>query len=109
MVITVINGTANVFNAKTYLEEQQEFQSMCDNYKQHADEVNAEKSPDKKAYYHRSQDTMILRMMKCGAETNVVVTIRNGSPFLDLEWQYEDRVIENSQGGTTHLQGWYLD
>ena len=109
MVITVINGMANVFNAKTYIEEQQEFQRMCDNYKQHADEVNAEKSPDKKAYYHRSQNTMILRMMKCGEETNVIVTIRNGIPFLDLEWKYESRVIENGQGGTTHLKGWYLD
>ena len=109
MVITVINGTANVFNAKTYLEEQQEFQSMCDNYKQHADEVNAEKNSDKKAYYHRSQDTMILRMMKHDREANVVVTITNGSPLLNLEWKHEDRVIENSQGGTTHLKGWYLD
>ena len=65
------------------------------------------------SYIHRTTDHVHLRTHSKGidlpAAHETIVAIVSDNGFAAKKWHFEDRIIENSQGGQTHMQGWFLE
>ena len=109
MVITIINDRTHIASGSSYAEEIEEFHTQCRRWRNFSDKIVSEKNPEKMSYMQYTTDTMTMRYMDHGEETTVVVAFVPSTSSFSKEWKYEDRVIQNSQGGETHLKGWYLE
>lgn len=109
MIVTTINDNAYVEHFDTYLAEQEEFQKACALWRNYADKIVNEKNSEKSAVFFRTTDTMVYRSVDNGIEEVVTVAFVPDNGIMKKQWKREDRIIENSQGGTTHLKGWYLE
>ena len=61
--------------------------------------------------YKKYETSFFVRLINQDQITESVITghIIDHPPMMDMQWRYEDRIVENSQGGTTHLKGWHLE
>lgn len=60
---------------------------------------------------NKSETSFFVRIMQEEQlrERVIMGHIIDHPPMMNMEWQYEDKVVENSQGGTTHIKGWHLE
>ena len=65
--------------------------------------------PDATFDYEKHGLSFFVRAMtESGVERTMTGHVINHPGIMDKKWRYEDRVVENSQGGTTELKGWIL-
>lgn len=109
MVITIINGKSEIFQHENRLEEIRNFIDQTSQWQKLYNEAIAEKNPEISAAMHKTSETMVLRMMRYNTEFTVVVTIAPSADINQKQWHWEDKMIDNSQGGQTHIKGWFLE
>lgn len=66
--------------------------------------------PGSDIYYQKLDTSFFVRLVtKKGIERVMTGHVVDHPPMMSKEWRFSDRIVNNSQGGTTHLKGWYLD
>lgn len=118
MIITVhgINGKeqTSIETYSTYAQERAVFAEKCEALRVAKELINGNGDEQSLAYLDRNPDSVIFRSCIGHPEadivhTDTIVTHVPNSSLVRKNWRWEDREIENSQGGTTHLKGWHLE
>lgn len=107
------NVSANIAHYDSNQDEREAYNESCDLLKVLHDAILKQKNPNQKSYYHKTSKYAIHRTIHSDdwgtAERDLIITITPDNGLLSKEWYWEDRMIDNSQGGQTHLKGWHLD
>lgn len=118
MIITVhgINGKeqTSIETYSTYAQEREVFAHKCEALRAAKEIINGNGDEQSIAYLHRNPDYAIFR--SCighpdadVVQTDTIVSHVSNSSLVRQNWVWEDREIQNSQGGTTNLKGWHLE
>lgn len=110
VLVKTDNGerTTSINCLDTYIEELQFFHDVATKLRNFHNDILKEKSPSVRSYFNRTGDTIIWRMIDRGYTLDTLVILNSGGDLLKKEWVFEDEMVENRQGGTTHNQGWIL-
>lgn len=112
MIVNIksINGdkTTSIEHLDSYIEELEFFQNSVNKFRETHNKILEGGSPQVRSYFHHTADTVVSRIIFAGSTIDALVILSRGGSILKKEWVFEDEVVENRQGGTTHNQGWIL-
>lgn len=113
MILVSINDTAFSESYNSRLEELEVFREKCDVWEIVAREAINNGDANTSAVFKKTDRSMIVKIIEgvsggFRTENTIVVTMVDDAGLIDKEWLWTDKIVQNSQGGTTHLIGWNL-
>lgn len=113
MILTAINDRAYFESYNSRLEELKAFQQKCEVWENTARRIVDSNDPGASAAFKRTDRSMTVKIVggsdgSVYTESTIVVTMVDDAGLVGSEWLWTDKIIQNSQGGTTHLIGWNL-
>lgn len=111
MVIVIVDNDAETYHNETYAKDIEHFNRIVGLFRDVTDNINARNGCA--AMLNRTPDNMVFRSIAEDdrgntAEHMVIASIIHDSPIAHKKWVKDDRMVENSQGGTTHFKAWSL-
>lgn len=112
MVIVTTNDVADFVYNESYLDDIGHFNSLVKRFRAIADRYNSRNGSA--ALLNVSGNNVTLRTIeeKDSGETTentIFALIVHDSPITQKKWVKIDRMVQNSQGGTTHFKAWGLE
>lgn len=104
MILLTVNSKVETIIGQSYVEELNIFNEKWEWLK-----GKFGQTPRSNIQYKKLDTSFFVRTIDSeGVEGLISGHIVDHPALMNKKWQFEDRVVENSQGGTTHLNGWYL-
>lgn len=112
MVIVTTNDVADFVYNESFLDDIGHFNSLVERFRVIADLYNSRNGFAALLNVSRNNATLRTIEEKDSGETTentIFVSIVHDSPITQKKWVKIDRMVQNSQGGTTHFTGWGLE
>ena len=104
MILLTIDHMVETVIKDSRLEELKFFNDKWAWLKEKLDQL-----PHSNVVYEKTGSSFFVRTMSAGGIERVLTGHIVDHPKMMLKaWQYQDKTIENKQGGNTHLEGWFL-